>query len=229
MIIFKFVYIRFFRNVANIILLCILPVAMIFLTGDSWIGLPTGFQYYGILQMIIAARLADIILEDRTKKITLRIGAAPITNLQYLWQNLLAYAVMLILQNIVVILIGSLLMGGDVLFSPWLLFVLYSCFSVTSIALALAWYSLFRRKDSAGMILITLILFMAMLGGLLWPLEIMPEFIQQAAMLLPTYWLAEGMRSIASVTTLNDLLLPLGVLLMFSAAFLLLGSRRRIS
>ena len=76
-----------------------MPIILVFLPDLEWPPIPMGFQYYGVLLLFIAARLTAIIIEDRTRKTTLRISVAPITHFQYLWQNLLAYSVLLIGVN----------------------------------------------------------------------------------------------------------------------------------
>jgi len=186
-----------------------------------------GFQYYGILLLFIAVGLAGIIMEDRTNKVLVRMGVAPITHFQYLWQNLLAYSLILIGLNVVVVTVG-IIVHGEVLNSPLLLFVIYSFFSITALGFALAWYSIFSNKETAISILSGVIMLMTMMGGVMWPIQIMPVIFQKIAMLLPTYWLAEAVIIVAYGAPTVNLILPLSMMLMFSIAFLLLGSRRKI-
>jgi len=226
--IFIFALKRFFRKKSNIITLIFFTLATILLPTQEYVALPLGFQYYGALQMMLATRLVAIILEDRVKGTQLRIGVAPITEFQYLFQNLLAYSMLLILQNVVVT-IGGIVVHGSNIVNPLMLFVLYTCFSLTSVAFVLAWYSLFRSKEIASLILTNLILFMAMLGGIFWPVSIMPSTLQRIAMLLPTYWLTKGIEVITIGQNLGDITLPLTIILMFTLGFLFLGSKRRIA
>lgn len=228
MTIFNFVFKRYFRSRSNILFLLILPIASVFLPVGEWLPIPLGFQYYGILQLFIATRLASIIMEDRTNKILLRIGVAPVTHFQYLWQNLLAYSTIMIMVNLVVVIVG-VFVHGEGLISPILLFIIYSFFSMTAIGFSLAWYSLFRNKEAAINILTGVIMLIAILGGTMFPIEILPTFFQRLAMLLPTYWFAEGVILVAFGASIVDLALPLAMMFMFSMAFLLLGSRRRIA
>lgn len=228
MTIFNFVFKRYFRKPSNIVFLFVLPLAAVFLPAGEWLPIPLGFQYYGVLLLFIAARLASVIMEDRANKTLLRIGAAPVTHFQYLWQNLLAYSIILIALNLVVVVAG-VVVHGDGLTSPILLFIIYSFFSMTAIGFSLAWYSLFRNKESAINVFSGVIMLITMLGGVMWPVEIMPVFFQRLAMLLPTYWLMEGMIVIIRGASTADLVLPLTMMMMFSVAFLLLGSRRRLA
>lgn len=228
MTIFKFVFKRFFGKRVNILLLLALPFLSVFLPIGNWLPIPLGFQYYGILLLIIASKLCGIVMEDRANKTLLRLGVAPITHFQYLLENLLAYSLILTAVNLVFIITG-IIVHGEALVSPLQLFFTYSIFSITAIGFSLAWYSLFRNKESAFSVLGGIIMLMTMLGGVMWPVEIMPEILQRLAMLLPTYWFAEAIITISFGGTFRDLLLPYMMMILFSIAFLLLGSRSRIS
>lgn len=227
MTIFYFVFKRFFRKFSNVAMILILPIAAVFLPVGDFYPLPMGFQYYGLLLFFIAARLAGIILEDRSNRTLLRIGVAPITHFQYLSQNLLAYSMLLILLNGVVVILGKLY-HGETLMAPLWLFIIYSFFSLTAIGFCLAWYTLCRNKEAAFTLLSSIIILMGMIGGVMWPVEIMPAVLQRVAMFLPTYWLAEGVLLAIMGKPARELLLPLGMMLLFSLSFLILGSKRRI-
>jgi len=227
MTIFKFALKRYFRQPSNIIFLLILPIILVFLPDLEWPPIPMGFQYYGVLLLFIAARLTAIIIEDRTRKTTLRISVAPITHFQYLWQNLLAYLVLLIGVNGLVVLMG-VLYHGENLVSPVLLFIVYTFFSVTAIGFSLALYAIIRNKEAALALLTGVIALISMLGGVFWPIQIMPVFIQRIAMLLPTYWYSEGIIRVAYGASIGDIALPLVMMFMFTIVFLIFGSRRDI-
>ncbi|WP_404430298.1 ABC transporter permease [Sutcliffiella horikoshii] len=228
MTVFTFVFKRFFRKKSNIIFLLALPIGAAFLPSGEWPNIPIGFQYYSIILLFLAARLGGIILEDREDKTLLRISVAPITHFQYLWQNLLAYSLILTLVNVVFVILGVLVHGND-LPEPILLFIIYTVFSMTAIGFSLAWYSLFRNKEVAFSILGGFIILMAMLGGVMWPVEIMPDYFQRAVMLLPTYWVAEGTILVSYGAPVEELGVPMVVMFLFCIAFLILGSRRRLS
>lgn len=227
MTIFKFALKRYFRQPSNIIFLLILPIILVFLPDLEWPPIPMGFQYYGVLLLFIAARLTAIIIENRTRKTTLRISVAPITHFQYLWQNLLAYSVLLIGVNGLVVLMG-VLYHGENLVSPVLLFIVYTFFSVTAIGFSLALYAIIRNKEAALALLTGVIALISMLGGVFWPIQIMPVFIQRIAMLLPTYWYSEGIIRVAYGASIGDIALPLVMMFMFTIVFLIFGSRRDI-
>ncbi|MFB5664124.1 ABC transporter permease [Alteribacillus sp. HJP-4] len=228
MTIFSFVFKRFFRKKSNSIFLLALPIGAVFLPTFDWPPIPLGFHYYSLLLLFIASRLSAILIEDRTDNILLRVSAAPITHFQYLWQNLLAYTAILTGVNAMFLIVGSIVHGGS-LPSPFLFFIIYTVFSMTALGFTLTWYSLFRDKEAAFSTLGGLIVLMAMLGGVMWPVEAMPELLHRAVMFLPTYWAAEATLLLASGATVKELLIPLAVMLLFCFAFLLAGSRKRLA
>ncbi|WP_040980374.1 ABC transporter permease [Oceanobacillus jeddahense] len=227
MTVFFFAIKRCFRNMMNILFLCILPVIVVLMPEEEWLPLPLGYQIYGVLLLFAAGRIVSIMMDDRAKGILTRVGISPITHLQYLWQNLLAYSLILIVQ-VGLVVVAGVLYGHD-LMQPFLLFVVYSVFAITAIGFSLAWFSLFRHKETAFAVLIGLIFLMAMAGGMLWPVEIMPELMQRFAMLLPTYWLAESITIVANQEGISELVIPFAMMMLFTIAFLIIGSRRRIA
>ncbi|MCG8513271.1 MAG: ABC transporter permease, partial [Halanaerobiales bacterium] len=152
----------------------------------------------------------------------------PITNFQYLFENLMAFSLILMIANLLVVIVG-IVVHGDLLISPIKLFFIYTNFSFTAIGFSLAWFSLFRNKQTANSVLNGVFVLMALMGGVMFPIQILPETFQRLAMMLPTYWLMESMLLIIRGGGLRDYILPLGIMLMFSFAFILLGSRRKIS
>ena len=227
MTIFKYVFKRTLQGKLDILMLLVLPIISVFISTETWISIPLGFQLYGILLLILASKLCKTLMEDREKKVVLRISAAPITHLRYLGENLLAYTVILTAINGLVVALGVIRYGAEVI-QPLEMFLLFTAFSSAAIGLSIAWYALFQSLETAYSILGGLYIALAMLGGMFWPIEIMPETVQRVAQILPTYWFAHGMRQIAFEGFNKDFIFTLGLLFLFSIAFTLLGSRRRL-
>ena len=65
---------------------------------------------------------------------------------------------------------------------------------------------------------------MAVLGGTLFPIQAMPASLQKIAMLSPTYWFHEGIMLAKNGGLFAEQLTPLGILLLFAIAFMLIGA-----
>lgn len=227
MTIFAFALKRSIRSWGNLILLLGLPIAVILLPG-GYDGYPLGFQFFGILQLFSASKLVHMIMEDRKKKMLNRIGVAPVTHAAYTAQNLLAFSLLLIAQCTLVIA-GGWLYHGSALGNLLQLMTVYSFFAFTAISFSLAWCSWFRHPDASAAVMMGIISIMAMLGGSFFPIEASPEPLQRIGKLVPTYWLHQGMELAAENGSWRELPIPLLILILFAAAFLLIGSRRKLS
>ena len=176
--------------------------------------------------LFIGIRLATIILEDREKGVVKRLAVAPISHFRYLSQNQLAYSVILIAQCAIVVY-GGVLFGQE-LYQPSSLFFLFVSFSFASLAIALAWISIFRKKDISFLIYMSLIFLIVVLGGLMIPIELFPDLLKRIAVIFPTYWLAEGLNWIVYGEEMLDFLLINGVLWLYTIVFMIIGSIRKI-
>jgi ABC-2 type transport system permease protein len=68
---------------------------------------------------------------------------------------------------------------------------------------------------------------LAGLGGAVTPVELLPGWARAIAPLTPAYWAMRGFRSVLfDAGGLSSVLLPIGVLLGFSALFTLVAVRR---
>lgn len=227
MTIFCFVLRRSFGNLTNLFFLTLAPIACIFFpVAEAWPLLPYGYQYFGIVILFAAIRLTSIILEDRAKGIIKRLSVAPISYFQYLTQNLLAYAVVMIMQCVIVI--GGGLIWGQELYQPLALLILYVSFSFAALALALAWITFYRNKDSSFLMYMALIFLVVVMGGIMIPLEIFPDLFKRIAVLLPTFWLSEGLNWVAAGEVVDEFLFINGVLWLYTLVFMVIGSTRRM-
>ena len=227
MTILRFALRRSFRGGLNILLLCVLPVGVVFIPPQEGTTLPLGIHFYGQVLMFAAFLMVRSLVDDRVSGVLRRIAVAPVSYFRYLWETLLAYGILLILQNAVVVGIGIALYGRS-LGSPLLQFVAFACFSLTSIALCLAVFSLFGRRETAYGALSTVILLLSLIGGFYWPVEMMPEPLHRAALLTPPYWLMNALTVLRRGEPPARFALSVAIMLLFTMALLVVGSRRRL-
>lgn len=227
MTVLRFALKRSVRSPANLLLLCLIPAGIVFLPAAPDWTLPIGFYFYGLVIMFAAFLMVRAVVEDRLSGALLRIAAAPVSHFRYLAETLAAYGLLLAVQNALVVALGVLVHGSRIP-SPFLLFAAYFCFSLTSIAFALAWCSLFGRRDVAYGTLSSVIMVLSMLGGFYWPLEIAPDVLRRIAPATPCFWMMEAATDLAKGGPSSRFALSLAVMLLFTVAFLLVGSRRRM-
>lgn len=228
MTVFRYALKRTIKNPLDVLMILVLPIAIVFISEETWIPIPMGLQYYALLLLFLSSKICKIMMIDRENRITLRIAASPISHFRYLFENLMAFVLILTFINIVVVVIGVLNYGVDAI-NPLRILSLYSAFSVAAIGMAIAWFAMFKHTETAYSILGGLYTAMAMMGGFFWPYEIMPDLIIRFVRILPTYWFSLGLRQISFIEYEGDFLVTIGVLLLFGLTFITIGSKKNLS
>ena len=227
MTILHFSLLRSIRRKSTLLLLILWPSIILpikpFWTSE--VGL--GFSFFGMTILLGAFILVRSIIEDRQSRVIVRIFIAPITTFQYLFQNLLCYLILLTMQILVFIFIGSLLYNWNFTMTVELMLG-YILFAATSISFSLAWNSLFKSKAASDGLFSILVSIMALLGGIYIPVSNLPDVLQPISMLFPTYWLSSIILDIRNLDAPFDIWTSIAVLILFTVAFLIFGSKRRL-
>lgn len=226
MSLFRLALIRSLRNRTNALLLLLPPLAIVCMpTAAYWPSVPYGYQYFGILLLFLGIRLTSHIMEDRAQGIHRRLAAAPFSYFYYLLQHLLAYVLLLALLCAVVVSLGVAI--GQPLYQPFRLFALYFSFSVTALALALVWISYYRNKHTSFLVYMSLVSLAVVASGLIVPQMLFPDWLIQAAHLLPTYWLAVGLDAVAVPEPSDAWWQAIGIIWLYNLLLMTLGSLRK--
>ena len=70
--------------------------------------------------------------------------------------------------------------------------------------------------------------FMSILGGIFIPINLLPEVLKRLGMIFPTYWLSNALISINENKDLQNYLLSIGILILFTVLYTTFGSKRRL-
>ncbi len=191
-----------------------------------------GFQdatfTYGIFGLIIlftSFMMAKQIIEDRQSKTIIRIAASPISHREYLMGHLSAYFLIMMVQVTAFFLLTLLSSTMALSFYLWA-YGLMLAFSIMSICFSLFWFSLFKKFTTAVALYSIVANIMALIGGMTFPLALMPDNLKQIAVVFPTYWYAFGLEEAKSNNGTN-ILISLLILVGFAIIFLSIGSKRR--
>lgn len=226
MTIFRFALIRSLRKKSTLITLSGVPLAMIFIRPLWTPENGTGFLFYGMVILFAAFSLVRLIMTDRTTGTVVRIFAAPVTTFQYLSHSLLAFWLMISVQTAAMVAVGAVLYRWEGGIAARLM-LSYIVFAATSIAFSLAWNSLFRSKVMSDAVFSIVISFMALLGGIFIPISMLPDLMRKIGMLFPTYWFSNSLLLIQGQGSDGEYWRSILIMLLFSTAFLLYGSKRR--
>ena len=228
MVIFKYALLRGVRNPGSLVLNFLLPFSVMFV-GPFWQGQnPFGFSLVGLLLMSGAFVAARGIINDRMEGTIIRVLAGPTTTFRYLAQNLLACLVPMAAQIVIIVIIGGIRYDWTLGFVIWI-GLCYTVFAVASVALSFAWSCLFKQKETSYSVFSVVITLAAMLGGFMMPVQFIPAFLRHIGALFPPFWASRAITDILNYgSPTANYLLSLGALLLFSAAYLLYGGKRKI-
>lgn len=176
--------------------------------------------------MIAMLSSTGVLLEARQTGVWYRMMSTPASKPELLSGYVLAFFV-----------IGWIQFGILMIVSKWVFhvewgnalanIVLVSSLLLCTIGLGLFIAGFVKTSEQQSVFGNLIIISTCMLGGVYWPLEIMPDFMQQAARFVPQYWGLEGFTELAARGgTLTDITVPVGILLTFTAVFLTVGMKR---
>jgi len=167
-----------------------------------------------------------VFLEARQTGVWYRIMSTPTSKKEILIGYLLAFFLIGWIQFGVLMLVSTFVFNvnwGNILG----IFVLVSCLLLCTIGLGLFIAGFVKTSEQQSVFGNLIIVSTCMLGGVYWPLEIMPNMMQQIAKFVPQYWGLEGFAELAvRGGTVADVLAPSGVLLVFTIVFLFVGMTR---
>lgn len=215
---------RSFIQPAMGLILFLLPIALVFVPLQENM-LPNSIYLYGMIILFTAFMLCKPIVEERQNNIAVRIASSPTSYSQYLWTHLIAYLVILMIQN-GIFLTGIALYFPGMEINYLLIMSLYIIFDILSITFSLFWNSLFKTYTLAFSLYTGFVSVLCLITGISMPLRLIPENIQRIIVVFPTYWLPYGLDAYVS-DNIGDVGIAMAVLLAFSAIFFAISSRKR--
>lgn len=196
---------------------------------DTQIDIPVGYEQSspGIAVMfalffVIAG--AGSILQEREYGTLQRLMVTPISKGAILAGKLLGVYITAIIQFSILVLIGQLAFGVDwgQSLAAITLMILAFTFCITSMGMLIA--ALVRSYAQIDALSTLIIIPLSGLGGAMWPLEIVPAFMQRIALYTPTGWAMRGFHDIITRGLgFGDVVQEAGMLALFGVVFLTIG------
>lgn len=226
MTLFHTAFKRSFHSIANIIVIMVLPLAFVLFPAFEPTGIPQGLFWYGMIVLFSAFLLAKQLIDNRTNRTIIRIAASPISHFKYLFMHLLAFTIILWIQNTLFFIVMKIYWQDAVESAFWVL-TLYYTLSVMMIALCLCWNSLFKTYYTSLALFAGFGSLLTMITGVTVPLAMLPDSIVRIAKFLPPYWFAHGLEMVYNGNDTN-VLTSLAIMVLFALFFMVVGSRRRL-
>jgi len=171
--------------------------------------------------------LSELFAVERQKGTLRRLLTTPTSKSVYLLGTISGHVVMAMVQMSLLICFGALVLhvnwGREI--SGLAVLLLTSTLAAAALGTMLGTFV--KTSSQASGLSIMLGMVMALLGGCWYPLELFPQFVQKAVLILPTTWAMNGFLDLlAHGKNLGGILPEAGVLLGFAAVFFVVGIAR---
>ncbi len=175
--------------------------------------------------LLFGAQTGLAFLRERTAGTLTRLFAAPVSRVSMILGKLLGNTLVLCIQLLIMVTFSNLVLGVRWGNPPALILPSFA-FAFASAGFGALCAALTRTPSQLGAFSVLSVNILSALGGLWWPLEVTPEWMQQLARFLPTYWGLNAMQEvILKQSSILELLPHTAILLGFAAIFIAIGSR----
>ncbi len=152
----------------------------------------------GIIAMaVMTASLfgaVNVNAELRQKGVIRKLSTTPITRVDWILSNVLYQFILAVVSTVVMLLVSYVVFNVNLAINGWLVvFVALDVFSFVGLGMILTRVA--KEAESAAAAADALMFPMMFLSGTFFPVEMMPEFLQKFARVLPLYYVNEGLRA----------------------------------
>ncbi|MCQ1530165.1 ABC transporter permease [Lutispora saccharofermentans] len=182
--------------------------------------------YMVMFMMYLSVNAASLITEDKKFKTYERILMSRLSLKRYALENVLSFFAVIWIQILALFAIMLLIFKMDFGASIISLVAFTLIYSVVSVSMGMAIVNLSKTLKQVSSVTPLIVIPMSMLGGCFWPKWIMPEVLQRASSFVPVSWALQGMEKILAGGSIASVGSEIGILLLFSLVFFLLGSAK---
>jgi ABC-2 type transport system permease protein len=175
--------------------------------------------------LLFGAQAGLAFLRERTSGTLARLFASPVPRVSMVLGKLLGNTMVLCVQLLIMVMFSSLVLNvrwGN----PVALILPCTAFAFASAAFGALCAALTQTAAQFGAFSVLSVNVLSALGGLWWPVEVTPPWMQTVAQFLPTYWGLHAMQDvILKRASVLELLPHTAILLGFAAIFVAVGSK----
>ncbi len=193
---------------------------------------PSGFAQSvpGTLTMLVLMMTliygGIFLIQEKQQGMLRRQLSLPLSRGQVILAKLLGRLMIAGLQIVLLLFVARMLFGLSLGSSPAGLLMLTGSFAVAVACLSILLGAVCSTAEQASTVGWILSMVLAGLSGCWWPSEVMPEWLQTAAHVLPTAWAMDGFHALISFGRgVEGVWLPSLVLVGFGVLFGVLGTR----
>lgn len=159
----------------------------------------TSLGYLALGMMFLLSFSTMLILEDKMVGVFDRITVTPLKKSSYYIQNLISFFVVSMIQIIIIINVLPNIVEisyGDTTWRVFEVILVSAVFAMVCIAIGVFISRFAKNRLFAGSFISLVNIPMLMLGGCLWPRELMPKAVQKIGDFLPTTWFMQSAESV---------------------------------
>jgi ABC-2 type transport system permease protein len=150
----------------------------------------------GLSVMQVGIFAAIPLVADREKGILKRLAATPLRRWQLVGSNVMMRLLIALAQTIIIVAVGTLAFGVEIVGSMVVTFGLVVLGAVTFLALGYVIASFATTEDSANGMTSMIQFPMMFLSGAFFQIDQMPQFLQVVARVIPLTYLADALRQV---------------------------------
>lgn len=138
------------------------------------------------------------LIEDRKQGVKQFIRLSPLPESVYYFSKILTQFIINIFLLIVIFSLGHFVNGVTMSWVQWVTsggWILFGCLPMMALATIV---SLVKDPNTASVVNNMILMPLAIISGLWWPISMFPTFVQKIAEKLPTYYAAEGAKQLAA-------------------------------
>ncbi len=136
------------------------------------------------------------VAEERRSGVLRRLAVNPLSRAELVFGKLYGLTLLASVQIVVFLAVGQFLLRVNILENLFGIVLILLVFSWVASSLGVLIGSLLRAEEKVVGVGLLIALPMAALGGCWWPLEIVPRFLQVAALCTPTGWALVGLHQL---------------------------------
>jgi len=161
---------------------------------------------------------------ERRRGLLRRLAAAGVKGRTIIGGKLLAMVIITLLQQIMLILLGSLAFGVGYFNSPGALLITMVSLSVLAASVGLLISAVFRSEPPVIATTVISAQLLAVLGGAWFPLEVTSPTFSRVAHFFPSAWIMDSLHGIVlKGWGVGDVLMPIGIVWIWIVAFFALA------
>lgn len=166
--------------------------------------------------------------DDKKNGIYNRIMAGSVSRFRYSFEVIMSLLVMVVLKVLLVMLVIGIVLKGDFGPNPLNVFIVFSVFATVVVALTNLINSLSKDSRQANYISVFITTPLCMLGGCLWPISVTPQPMQYISNFVPTKWAMDAIGKAISGSSIMNMSLELGILLLFTLTLFIISSVKKV-